>query len=92
MQALTPLTIGRSNVRATMLGALWGFGHSIGQLILGLLMVLLKVRCHPLRRVVHWHCGLDSQYMQVSCTGFCCSKSLLHFAKHRFQSATAECC
>ena len=26
------------------MGALWGFGHSIGQLILGLLMVLLKVR------------------------------------------------
>ena len=26
-----------------MLGALWGFGHSIGQLILGLLMVVLKV-------------------------------------------------
>ncbi len=43
LQALTPLTIGRSNLKATMLGALWGFGHSIGQLILGLLMVVLKV-------------------------------------------------
>ena len=42
-QALTPLTIGRSNIKATLMGALWGFGHSIGQLILGLLMVLLKV-------------------------------------------------
>ena len=29
------------------MGALWGFGHSIGQLILGLLMVLLKVRESP---------------------------------------------
>lgn len=43
VQALTPLTIGRSNIKATLMGALWGFGHSIGQLILGLLMVLLKV-------------------------------------------------
>ena len=46
MQALTPLTIGRSNIKATLMGALWGFGHSIGQLILGLLMVLLKVQSH----------------------------------------------
>lgn len=53
MQALTPLTIGRSNVRATMLGALWGFGHSIGQLILGLLMVLLKVNTFPLGTSAH---------------------------------------
>lgn len=42
-QALTPLTIGRSSVRASLLGAWWGFGHCIGQLILGLLMLLLKV-------------------------------------------------
>jgi hypothetical protein len=44
LAALTPLTIGRSQVRASLLGALWGFGHSTGQLILGLLMVLLKDR------------------------------------------------
>ena len=44
-QALTPLTIGRSHVRGALLGALWGFGHSIGQLLLGLLMVILKVCC-----------------------------------------------
>ncbi|CAL8462429.1 g1962 [Coccomyxa elongata] len=44
LAALTPLTIGRSSFRATLLGALWGFGHSIGQLILGLLMVVLKDR------------------------------------------------
>jgi hypothetical protein len=44
LAALTPLTIGRSQLRASLLGALWGFGHSTGQLILGLLMVLLKDR------------------------------------------------
>ncbi|KAK9906886.1 hypothetical protein WJX75_009765 [Coccomyxa subellipsoidea] len=44
LAALTPLTIGRSSLKATLLGALWGFGHSIGQLILGLLMVVLKDR------------------------------------------------
>lgn len=40
VQALTPLTIGRSSAKASLLGALWGFGHSTGQLILGLLMVV----------------------------------------------------
>ena len=39
-QALTPLTIGRSSARASLLGALWGFGHSTGQLILGILLVV----------------------------------------------------
>lgn len=43
-QALTPLTIGRNRFAASALGALWGFGHSTGQLILGLFFVLLKVR------------------------------------------------
>lgn len=42
LAALTPLTIGRSQLQASLLGALWGFGHSTGQLILGLLMVVLK--------------------------------------------------
>eukprot|EP00199_Chlamydomonas_sp_CCMP681_P005752 CAMPEP_0119103090 /NCGR_PEP_ID=MMETSP1180-20130426/1629_1 /TAXON_ID=3052 ORGANISM="Chlamydomonas cf sp, Strain CCMP681" /NCGR_SAMPLE_ID=MMETSP1180 /ASSEMBLY_ACC=CAM_ASM_000741 /LENGTH=259 /DNA_ID=CAMNT_0007087521 /DNA_START=354 /DNA_END=1133 /DNA_ORIENTATION=+ len=44
LAALTPLTIGRSRAAASALGALWGFGHSTGQLILGLCMVLLKDR------------------------------------------------
>lgn len=44
LAALTPLTIGRSHFKASLMGALWGFGHSTGQLILGLLMVLLKDR------------------------------------------------
>jgi hypothetical protein len=48
LAALTPLTIGRSHLRASLLGALWGFGHSTGQLILGLLMVVLKDRFHQL--------------------------------------------
>ena len=40
LAALTPLTIGQSHLRASMLGALWGFGHSTGQLMLGLAMVV----------------------------------------------------
>lgn len=43
LQALTPLTIGRNRAAASALGALWGFGHSTGQLILGLVFVILKV-------------------------------------------------
>lgn len=43
-QALTPLTIGRSSAKAGLFGALWGFGHSTGQLILGLGLILLKER------------------------------------------------
>ena len=41
-QALTPLTFGHGHVKASLLGALWGLGHSTGQLILGLMMVILK--------------------------------------------------
>lgn len=48
LAALTPLTIGRSHLRASLLGALWGFGHSTGQLILGLMMVILKDRFEQL--------------------------------------------
>lgn len=44
LAALTPLTIGRSPAKAGLLGSLWGFGHSTGQLILGLGLVLLKER------------------------------------------------
>ena len=42
LAALTPLTIGQSHLRASMLGALWGFGHSTGQLMLGLAMVVRR--------------------------------------------------
>lgn len=48
LAALTPLTIGRSQFKASLLGALWGFGHSTGQLLLGLLMVVLKDRFQQL--------------------------------------------
>ncbi|KAG2499419.1 hypothetical protein HYH03_002366 [Edaphochlamys debaryana] len=46
LAALTPLTIGRNRFAASALGALWGFGHSTGQLILGLIFVVLKDRFH----------------------------------------------
>ncbi|KAG2431121.1 hypothetical protein HXX76_009651 [Chlamydomonas incerta] len=46
LAALTPLTIGRNRFAASALGALWGFGHSTGQLILGLVFVVLKERFH----------------------------------------------
>lgn len=36
LAALTPLTIGRSHWKASLLGALWGFGHSTGQASRGL--------------------------------------------------------
>ena len=48
LQALTPLTIGRSRAKSAVLGSLWGAGHSTGQLFLGLLMVLLKDRFNAL--------------------------------------------
>ncbi|GLC52935.1 hypothetical protein PLESTB_000689900 [Pleodorina starrii] len=48
LAALTPLTIGRNRFAASALGALWGFGHSTGQLILGLIFVVLKERFHDL--------------------------------------------
>ncbi|CAG9467658.1 unnamed protein product [Pedinophyceae sp. YPF-701] len=44
LAALTPLTIGRDRFKASLLGALWGWGHSCGQLILGLAFALLKDR------------------------------------------------
>ncbi|KAK9807095.1 hypothetical protein WJX73_004376 [Symbiochloris irregularis] len=44
LAALTPLTFGRGQMKATLLGALWGFGHCIGQLVLGLLLLVLKDR------------------------------------------------
>jgi len=47
-QALTPLTFGHGHVKASLLGALWGLGHSTGQLILGLMMVVLKDRFNSL--------------------------------------------
>lgn len=42
LAGLAPLSIGRSKTAACALGALWGFGHSTGQMILGLAFALLK--------------------------------------------------
>lgn len=42
LAGLAPLSIGRGRMAAAALGALWGFGHSTGQMILGLVFALLK--------------------------------------------------
>ncbi|CAD7705240.1 unnamed protein product [Ostreobium quekettii] len=44
LAGLTPLTLGKSQSIAAALGALWGFGHSTGQLLLGLAFIFLKER------------------------------------------------
>ena len=63
--------MGRSQGRAALLGALWGFGHSTGQLILGLLMVVLKDRFDafvPVRYPSPWpaFCRASAQLQEVS--------------------------
>lgn len=44
--ALAPLAIGRSRLESGLVGALWGCGHDAGQVIFGLLFLLLKDRLH----------------------------------------------
>ncbi|XP_065865886.1 chloroplast protein FOR GROWTH AND FERTILITY 1 [Euphorbia lathyris] len=46
LAALAPLSIGRSRMESAVVGALWGCGHDAGQLIFGLLFLLLKDRLH----------------------------------------------
>nr|XP_043613099.1 uncharacterized protein LOC122585065 [Erigeron canadensis] len=46
LAALAPLSIGRSRVESALVGALWGCGHDAGQVIFGLLFLLLKDRLH----------------------------------------------
>ncbi|XP_077246260.1 chloroplast protein FOR GROWTH AND FERTILITY 2-like [Tasmannia lanceolata] len=46
LAALAPLSIGRSRIESAAVGALWGCGHDAGQLIFGLLFLLLKDRLH----------------------------------------------
>ncbi|OAY52350.1 uncharacterized protein LOC110612593 [Manihot esculenta] len=46
LAALAPLSIGRSWVESAVVGALWGCGHDAGQVIFGLLFLLLKDRLH----------------------------------------------
>ncbi|KAF2613738.1 hypothetical protein F2Q70_00013413 [Brassica cretica] len=44
--ALAPLSIGRTKMESAAVGALWGCGHDAGQVIFGLLFLLLKDRLH----------------------------------------------
>ncbi|KAM7260133.1 hypothetical protein ACFE04_015874 [Oxalis oulophora] len=44
LAALAPLSIGRTRVESAMVGALWGCGHDAGQVIFGLIFLLLKDR------------------------------------------------
>ncbi|MCD7446362.1 hypothetical protein HAX54_005969 [Datura stramonium] len=46
LAALAPLSIGRTRMESAAVGALWGCGHDAGQLIFGLLFLLLKDRLH----------------------------------------------
>jgi len=44
LAALAPLAMGRSSMAAGFLGGLWGFGHCVGQIVFGIVFVLLKSR------------------------------------------------
>ncbi|KAH6767263.1 high-affinity nickel-transport family protein [Perilla frutescens var. hirtella] len=46
LAALAPLSIGRSRMESAAVGALWGCGHDAGQLLFGLLFLILKDRLH----------------------------------------------
>lgn len=55
LAALTPLTIGRNPLTAGVLGSLWGLGHSSGQLVLGLGMMLANEKFHQVHALLRWH-------------------------------------
>ncbi|KAF9621431.1 hypothetical protein IFM89_021470 [Coptis chinensis] len=46
LTALAPLSIGRTRLESAAVGALWGCGHDAGQVIFGLLFLLLKDGLH----------------------------------------------
>lgn len=69
LAALTPLTIGRSHFKASLMGALWGFGHSTGQLILGLLMVVLKDRFEKVG-------AQELSFTSLECSWYCLKAGL----------------
>lgn len=46
LAALAPLSIGCSRMESAAVGALWGCGHDAGQVIFGLLFLLLKDKLH----------------------------------------------
>ncbi|KAH7518407.1 hypothetical protein FEM48_Zijuj09G0168300 [Ziziphus jujuba var. spinosa] len=46
LAALAPLSIGRTRMESAAVGALWGCGHDAGQVIFGLIFLVLKDRLH----------------------------------------------
>ncbi|KAH7437162.1 hypothetical protein KP509_05G059200 [Ceratopteris richardii] len=46
LAALAPLSVGRSKLESVAVGALWGCGHDAGQVIFGILFLLLKDKLH----------------------------------------------
>ncbi|CAI9769028.1 unnamed protein product [Fraxinus pennsylvanica] len=46
LAALAPLSIGRTRMESAVVGALWGCGHDAGQVIFGLIFLLLKDQLH----------------------------------------------
>ncbi|XP_057436680.1 chloroplast protein FOR GROWTH AND FERTILITY 2 [Lotus japonicus] len=46
LAALAPLSIGRTRMESAAVGALWGCGHDAGQVIFGLIFLILKDRLH----------------------------------------------
>ena len=44
LAALAPLTIGRSRAQSTLLGGLWGCGHNTGQILFGMIFLVLRDR------------------------------------------------
>jgi len=72
LAALTPLTIGPNRAQNALMGALWGCGHNTGQIIFGLIFILLRDR-------LPFNMELISQYGQgivgltlviIGCLGF----------------------
>ncbi|EPS61103.1 hypothetical protein M569_13699, partial [Genlisea aurea] len=46
LAALAPLSIGRTKIESAAVGALWGCGHDAGQVLFGLIFLLLKDKLH----------------------------------------------
>ena len=67
VQALAPLATGRNVCSAALKGAVWGLGHSMGQLALGLFMVLFKVGFQNVSCRCMW------QQFKEGCVWYSCS-------------------
>ncbi|KAG5018033.1 Urease accessory protein UreH [Glycine soja] len=46
LAALAPLSIGRTRMESAAVGALWGCGHDAGQVLFGLIFLILKDQLH----------------------------------------------